>query len=448
MRKYLAGALLAGCGRLEFDPSHQPDGRPGDDLQLVAIGGSSRALDAIPRPDGTVALTGYFDGTIAIEGTLATSTATEVDVLTAVVDPVAHTGTIWTGGSSVRAEGQGIGLLGTDLVVGGYFAGTLANVGGLSAGGGQDLLMIVSPAMPASTLAIGNTSRNVQLRGFDVRDGRIAATGVYAGSLQFDADPLPAPAIDSGWLAVLDDNLLALHSLAWTGNDEVRGNDIALGTDGSACVTGRFRGTVDFGTGPVTAASSDGFVARYDAAGVLQWVRTLTAIGEAVAVAPDGDCIALLAYDRALTIDGEAIPIAGASDALAIRLAATDGARRWTTTFAGAGPDALLGVAVTTDDRVVIGGWYTGTATIAGVSSTADGDSDGVLLVLASDGSERSRVTLGGAGRFAPEQIGGLQIADDGSRAAFAFSFEGELRVGAHTATSAVTSGGVVVLPL
>src|SRR5581483_9251323 len=91
---------------------------------------------------------------------------------------------------------------------------------------------------------------------------------------------------NDAFVAELDASGHALWSRAFASAPGSYGNGVAIDASGSVIVAGDFGGTVDFGGGPVMAASSnDAFVAKYDAGGAYRWSRDFgSASGTATAL--------------------------------------------------------------------------------------------------------------------------------------------------------------------
>ncbi|MCC6555155.1 MAG: hypothetical protein IT372_19495 [Polyangiaceae bacterium] len=85
-------------------------------------------------------------------------------------------------------------------------------------------------------------------------------------------------------------------------------SDAAVDGAGNVIAVGGFSGTADFGGGPVTAAGSAQFIAKYSPAGSLIWLKQLDHVGgigiERVATGPSGDITVLIyMHDGNITLD-------------------------------------------------------------------------------------------------------------------------------------------------
>jgi hypothetical protein len=115
--------------------------------------------------------------------------------------------------------------------------------------------------------------------------GNVVLAGWFMGTVSFGGSPLVAGA-NSGNIFVAEFDCSGKH--LWSksfgepptfGDDEVAA--LATGGDGSILLTGSFRGTLDFGTGPLTSVGfSDGFIAKLDAAGNAMFAKSFGGMGD------------------------------------------------------------------------------------------------------------------------------------------------------------------------
>lgn len=231
---------------------------------------------------------------------------------------------------------------------------------------------------------------------------------------------------------------------------EVYLNDVALGPDGSLCITGLLATTTDFGTGPLTASPSDGFVARYDAAGVPSWARQTSAAGEdqgdGVAVLAGGDCVAIGSDRASFALDGLPVENGGGRGEWIARFDGVTGGARWVRSMTGAGEQQLFAVTTDARGRIAVSGRVEGTAMVLGAPMTSAGSSDGFIAVLGDDGSVLSTVVLGGAGDVQPSQLAGIAADPSGKHVIAAMSYTGELAVGGRVMTAVDLDAVIVVM--
>jgi hypothetical protein len=171
-----------------------------------------------------------------------------------------------SGGEAAFDAGQGGGPV------------TSSGVGGGSGVGGS-----AAPACPGSALwmnGYGDTLDQVGLGVVVDAAGDIVLTGVFQGSIDLGGGPLVGdPSAYSIYVAKLDPSGHHLWSHAYPGGrDFVSGGGlpfatVAVAPSGNVILGGDFTGTVDFGAGPVSAATGfgDGFVVAFDPDGSPLW---------------------------------------------------------------------------------------------------------------------------------------------------------------------------------
>src|SRR6185503_14223585 len=149
-------------------------------------------------------------------------------------------------------------------------------------------------------------------------------------------------------------------------------------------LTGYFRGTVDFGGGPITVpldTDLDVFVAKFDTNGAHGWSKHFwnsgTDRGTAIAVA--GGYVAVVGYftnsiNFNLPTITTSILDAGAPyvDAFVTKLAASDGAHVWSRRFGGSQDDQAYAVALDASNNVYVAGGFRDVASFGGGSLTTD----------------------------------------------------------------------------
>lgn len=184
-------------------------------------------------------------------------------------------------------------------------------------------------------------------------------------------------------------------ALVWAkragGSDAVRGFSIAAFSDGSAFVTGWFKGTATFGSGEsgetvlTSAGERDIFIAKYNPGGTLAWAKQAGGasfdVGNSIAVLSDGSVLVTgnfrdtatfgpyESYQRILTSAG--------SNDIFIAEYNPDGTLAWVKQAGGSELDTAYSIAALSDGSALITGWFTNSATFA------PGESEQILLTSA-----------------------------------------------------------------
>lgn len=186
-------------------------------------------------------------------------------------------------------------------------------------------------------------------------------------------------------------------------------SSIAIDSAGNLAVGGSFSGSVDFdpslGTAVlVSQGQSDGYIARFDAAGGYLWSEALGGLGEDsvrdVAVDAFGSVVAVGETESVWQERG----FVAKRDSL--------GAALWTVGFAGTGESAAESVAVTPDGAAIVGGEFERAVDLGGVQLVAGGEEDGFVARYAADGSLDWARNVGGLGE---DSVAGVAVGPDGS---------------------------------
>ncbi len=119
-----------------------------------------------------------------------------------------------------------------------------------------------------------------------------------------------------------------LFSHRFGNTDHDRGIAIAVDGARNVLVTGFFRGTVDFGGGALTSAGWDIFVAKYDAAGAHLWSQRFGDTdldgGGAIAVDGAGDVLVTGRFRGRVDFGGGPLTSAGSRDIFVAKFATVD----------------------------------------------------------------------------------------------------------------------------
>lgn len=200
---------------------------------------------------------------------------------------------------------------------------------------------------------------------------------------------------------------LALR-LGGSGSDQITA--MVLDPAGGFFVAGTFTGSADFAGTGITALTSlggtDGFLARYSAAGALVWALRFgsTQNEQVSALVRDGAGNLYVggAFEGAAlfgpTGTGTVQNSAGGADAFVAKFTAS-GVFQWARRFGGTEADGVTGLAVDGSGGVIAGGAFNGFANSSpagGTNVQSNGGSDGFVLSLGSDGAIRWTLPIGG----------------------------------------------------
>jgi len=180
----------------------------------------------------------------------------------------------------------------------------------------------------------------------------LALSAVAAGCGDASVDQ-PAPAAPGGT------PLWAQRFGKSTGADRVA---VAVDAAGNVVVGGRFFATADFGGGPVTSPANNwqAFVAKYDPAGALLWMRSLGDVYEErvtyVDVDGAGDVYIVGDFRGTLDLGGGPLQSEGSGPDLFVAKLGPGGDHVWSKRFGVSGYDAFQAMAVEPDGSIALMG--------------------------------------------------------------------------------------------
>jgi len=221
-------------------------------------------------------------------------------------------------GYAVAADGSG-GVFVTGFFMGRMVFGTTILI--TTAGSNNVFVAKLDATTGARVWARGYGSAANE-RGYGIavdRSGDLLVTGFFQGSVDFGGGPLTSLGGSDVFVAKYAGGTGAhVWSRSAGGASEDYAYGVAADANGDAVITGRFKGTVDFGNGPLTAADADVFVAKYaGATGASLWSRGYGGPGADVgyAVAADATRIVVTgAFESAADFGGTVLRSAGLSD--------------------------------------------------------------------------------------------------------------------------------------
>jgi hypothetical protein len=274
-------------------------GAPGDVDRPYGVG-----FDA----QGNTVVTGTFRETINFGGPMLTSAGSE-DIFVAKLNALG--GHVWSksfgDSSSQTPYAMAVSPGSNRVVLTGVYDGQIDFGGGpLPTAVGVETIFVASLNNDGSHHFSKSFPQDSSVEPAAVKankDGDIYVGGNFYGAVAFGAFALQSMADNDIFIVKLDPNGTPLWAKAF-GDDKVQGvSGMAVDNDGGVIATGYFSGTVDFGGGPLVAASMCGqgefchdiYVVKLAADGSFVWARRFGGVdndfADAVAVESSGGII-------------------------------------------------------------------------------------------------------------------------------------------------------------
>jgi hypothetical protein len=253
--------------------------------------------------------------------------------------------------------------------------------------------------------------------------GNVLITGIYDGTVQFDANPaITTKGYDDVFVAKLDPSGTALWSRGFGDADEQTGKGVVTDQAGDVFVTADFSGVLDFGKGSLIAQGNvDLAVAKLDPSGNALWSKrfgTADVSSEGVAVDAQGNVIVVGWFDGILDFGGATKPsTSDGLDLFVVKLDGATGAALWAVFAGGPGDQIGDGVAVDPSGDVLVAGSYQGMTSFPGgpTFTAATGCpmtcSDALFAKLGPDGKHIWSRGLADTGEGTAVAAGGQSLA-------------------------------------
>lgn len=236
------------------------------------------------------------------------------------------------------------------------------------------------------------------------QNGNVYVAGTFNGSAYFGVTPVNGSS-NQIFLAKYSANGVIQWVQSAGGADEDAASSVAVDNAGNSYVVGSFRSTASFSGNLVTSyGTDDAFIAKYNASGVLQWVRTMGGTGQDVAfwakVDGNGDVLVTGYFqgNPSFSNSTQTLTSSGNSDVWVAKYG-SGGNLIWAV---GAGGNSYdYGHCVTTgaSNSVIIAGEYKTSATFGSTVLTNTGsESNGFIAKLNSSGGWDWAKSVGGNG--------------------------------------------------
>jgi len=340
---------------------------------------------------GNVLLTGAFDGTIDFGGGPLEYGGLGLNLYVAKLDP--QLGHLASKRFGEKAQSIGYSIVadaGGDVITTGYFDGSLDLGGGplQSPGPYEDVFLAkFDPALGhLYSKCFGDEGRQYASEAVVDSAGNIVVAGQFTDTVDFGGGLLTSAGDIDIFVAKLDPQLHHLHSKGF-GDPEVQlVTRLAVDSAGNIVVTGYFRGTVDFGGGPlVSAGDIDVFVAKFDSQ--LQHIasRRFGVAGAempfGVAVDASGNVVLVGSFVESIDFGGGPLVSVGDLDVFVAKLD-PQLQHIWSKRFGGELDQEATGVAADGAGNIVVIGAFAGTIDFGDGPLVSAGDFDVFVATL------------------------------------------------------------------
>ena len=280
------GAMLTSKGGMDafvakFDTS-------GNHMWSKALGGQGDQYGVAVRTDGggNIFLSGYYTGTIDLEGSMFASGGGLVKFNSFLAKFDATGEHIWSKSFGTSTEVLDYGLMvdsAGDVVMTGQFTNTVDFGNGELVGKGKADVFLAkfnASGNPMWSKSFGDSESQIGLHAAADEANNVLVLGQFAGTIDFGGSDLTTLASAGGndvFVAKLDASGEHLWSKRFGYSGDQLGASIVADGGGSVLIAGQFAGTIDFGGNALVspAGETDGFLAKLDAFGGHVWSRKL-----------------------------------------------------------------------------------------------------------------------------------------------------------------------------
>jgi hypothetical protein len=350
----------------------------------MLVGANSVAVDS----SGNVAVAGVFQGSVSFGGPMLTAIGKE-DVFVVEYDP---NGTyLWGKNFGAAGEDQGLDTVAVDPSGNVLIAGEGAS---MNLGGGALTGFFIGKFTSAGTyswskaFATPHSTESTPKLAVD-RSGNVILAGSFVTTVNFGGGILTSAGSFDVFVAKFDSSGVYQWGKQY-GDSGAAANAVATDACGNIFVTGAFGGSINFGTGTLTADPTveNIFLAKIDASGKGVWADPFAGSGVytfgsgpgSVAVGSAGDPVLICPLTGSVNLGGGVLSSVGETSPIIAGFSPT-GSYRWAYT-GGATSTAVAsgaqGVATSAGGAVVVGtfGAAGKTLALAGKTLTAVSDND------------------------------------------------------------------------
>ncbi len=232
--------------------------------------------------------------------------------------------------------------------------------------------------------------------------GELATTGTIQNTVNLGTGQLTSAGSTDIFVAKYASNGTPLWSKRIGGTMGDVGKAVAMDGSGSIYVTGYFRGTVDFGGGPLSTTSTSAFLVKYSSTGLHQWSKKLSTSasgiddGTALAADVNGDVVVGGLFYQTSNFGGASLTSAGGADVFLAKFSSS-GAHVWSKRMGGTGDDLMNRVTLDSAGGPVVAGQFNNSADFGGGTLSSAGGKDIFVARYSSTGSHVWSKRIGGS---------------------------------------------------
>lgn len=240
----------------------------GDQQWAKSLGDAAneqKALGVAADKDSNVYVVGYFKGTIDLGGGALTADA---DKQSAFVVKYSPTGShVWSKAFTAQeaaAVDVAVDAAGDVFVVGDFKGATSFGGADYDAGVANDVFVVKldKNGNHLWSHAFGEKNKAEDVTSLALDGDKPVLLGTFTGTIDFGGGALTSQGGFDAFLAKLDATGCQVHANAYGGPMLQRAESLTLDSAANIVFAGSFDGTVDFGTGALTATSTDAYVVK------------------------------------------------------------------------------------------------------------------------------------------------------------------------------------------
>lgn len=244
---------------------------------------------------------------------------------------------------------------------------------------------------PLGIRSFGDAGDDIPMDSATDRQGNLIIVGYFDGTLDLGAGPMTSGELSDVFVVKLRPDGTAMWSKRFGDDNQQEAQRVAVDADGNVVIIGTFRGTVDFGGGPlVSAGSRDAFVVKLDADGNHVWSKRFGDRDEQFGrgVATDGQGNVFIAGTAWGTVDfgGGPLKSAGFDDIFVAKLD-KDGQHLWSKLFGDAQTQEAWDLATDADGNVAMAAYILGNVDFGDGLTQGGANPDAAVVKLSGDGA-------------------------------------------------------------